>query len=162
MSFWLPPEQQRLEMEQQQEWEQRLNHRAHRRPEGVRKQRNLKHRGKAPGPIEFLGKDAASTLAFNHKSGLDRMGMSRWYASSSSDLVRNVPSIEKRWLQEADASLKHGAAPLDLDVKGDNGNGDANALRGLRIATQKKQIARRMRENLSAQSKIVLNLLPRR
>ena len=49
-----------------------------------------------------------------------------------------------------------------IDVKGDNENGDANALRGLRIATQKKQIARRMRENLSAQSKIVLNLLPRR
>ena len=128
---------------------------------GCTETKKLETSGKAPGPIEFLGKDAASTLAFNHKSGLDRMG-TRWYASSSSDLVRNVPSIEKRWLQEADASLKHGAAPLDLDVKGDNGNGDANALRGLRIATQKKQIARRMRENLSAQSKIVLNLLPRR
>ena len=176
--FWLPLEQQRMQTERRQ-----LQQRAFlarqaqlqlaprpRREHGSaihtwnkkkNKKKKSKSRGKPPGPIEFLGKDAASTLALNHKSGLDRMGMSRWYASNSSDLVRNIPSIEKRWLQEADASLKQGAKPLNLD--GDDGvDGEANVLRGLRISIQKKQISRRMRENLMAQSKIVLDLLPRR
>ena len=114
-----------------------------------------------PGPIEFLGKDAASTLALNHKTGLDRMGMCRWYASNSSHLVRNVPSIERRWLQEADASLKQGGRPLNLDVDVYKDDNQSNALRALRISVQKKHIARQMRKNLTAQSKIVLDLLPK-
>ena len=120
------------------------------------------NRGKAPGPVKFLGKDAASTLAFNHKSGLDRFGMCMWYASNSCDLVRNIPSLEKRWIDEADASLKHGAKPLDLDLSGNSDDTSGDWLRRMKVRVQKKQVNRRMRENLARQSKIVLDLLPTR
>ena len=83
--------------------------------------------------------------------------MCRWYAGQQYNLVDNVPAIEKRWIEEADRSLVHGAAPLNLEPQ----NGES-ILYKRRVKVQRRQIERRMRENLAAQSKIVLDLLPKR
>ena len=117
-----------------------------------------------PNANKFLGKSASETLSFQHKSGLGRDGICTWYASTQNDIIRNVPSIEKQWMLDADNSLKRGAAPLNFGKTSSRNKKKEkqNVLFSRRVAVQKKQIARRMQEHITAQSKIVLNLLPSR
>ena len=115
-----------------------------------------------PSCREFLGKSASDTLSFQHRCGLGRSGIISWYASTQNDIIRNVPNIEKQWMIDADKSLERGAAPLHLGKSRQNHGNSQNVLFSRRVAVQKKQIARRMKEHIVAQSKIVLDLLPRR
>ena len=123
--------------------------------------------GTRPDPPDcrkFLGKSASDTLAFAHKSGVGRSGVCSWYASTQNDIIRNIPSIERQWQVDADNSLKKNGTPLSWihGGKGTRKGKKRNALYGRKVAVQKKQIARRMDEHIAAQSKIVLDLLPRR
>jgi hypothetical protein len=126
-----------------------------------------KTRPPPPNSKQFLGKSAANTLQFQHKSGLGRSGIITWYASTQHDLVRNVPNIEKQWQLDADNSLKPNGRKLNLGTnisktKRLQMQKKQNVLFSVKVKVQRKQVARRMREHVAAQSKIVLDLLPGR
>jgi len=125
-----------------------------------------------PSSKEFLGKSAADTLQFQHRSGLGRNGICTWYASQQHSIVRNVPSIEKQWMIDADQSLIPGGKKLNFGRKNSRKNNTRpgqthpkkkqNVLFNQKVKVQKKQIKRRMQEHIEAQSRIVLDLLPGR
>ena len=123
----------------------------------------LSTRAPPPNCKQFLGKSAADTLQFQHKTGLGVHGICTWYASQQHSIVRNVPSIEKQWMLDADASL-HGGKKLHFGSSTHRGGRSTkkNVLFDQKVKVQKAHIARRMQEHINAQSKIVLDLLPGR